>query len=133
MRLKNLRVGPGAALFGMGALLLAGLAALPATGWLVRQQLRANVNLAALSDPARDINRAVETMGGLSPQEVAATAARFPDDLPVQIAAAIMRGHADAAGGPDGITPVVERLQALRGRFGDAPSVDANILRFCCT
>ncbi len=57
----------------------------------------------------------------------AATAERHPDDLQVQIANACSLL-------PDGKTPTslqkVQRLRALKSRFGDSPSLYANVLRY---
>jgi hypothetical protein len=60
--------------------------------------------------------------------------ARHPKDLRLHIAAAVRRSPTDG-GFPNrgGVPPVVRRLMALRDRFGDQPSLDATILRYCAS
>ncbi len=122
-------------LLGATGLALLLLFALPATGWLVRSQLRLCVGASVRSwqetfGPVRGSDE-----GQSWNRQQAAAAARRPDDFGIQFAAALhgvrAKGGAASAPLPDmGDTGRQARLEALLPRFGDRPALHAALLRF---
>jgi hypothetical protein len=120
---KSQRILIGLAIGVLLALLIA-----PETGWLARNQLGAIIFM-------NTSGRLVGASGDRLTQTYASIAKRHPNDFQVQLAYTYMT--ADHGLPPSNYQLLGDpRVAAVRGlipRFGDKPSLYANILRYCTT